>query len=103
MTSPSVGRTSASGSSEGPTLRAARLRVERSGRAGVYVGGVGSRAELDDVLVREVASRPDGDSGQGVRAGGGAPLSLRDVAVVRATRIGVEAVGAGTTIEGKPM
>ncbi len=85
----------------GAALRAARVRVERSVRAGVYVREAGSRGELDDVLVRDVAARGDGDSGQGVRAGGGGALVLRDVAVVRATRIGVEAVGAGATVEGE--
>lgn len=85
----------------GASLRAARVRVERSAHAGVYVGGAATRAELDDVLVRDVAPNEADANGQGVRVDGGASLALRDVAVVRPTRIGVEAVGAGTSIEGE--
>lgn len=87
----------------GASLRAARVRVERSAHAGVYVGGAATRAELDDVLVRDVAPNEADANGQGVRVDGGASIALRDVAVVRPTRIGVEAVGAGTSIEGERL
>lgn len=86
---------------EGASLGASRVRVGPSTNVGVYVGGAGTRAELDRVLVRDVSPNAAGQNGLGIRVDGGASLTLRDVAIVHATSLGLSTSGSGTRVEGE--
>lgn len=85
----------------GASLVASRVRVGPSTNVGFYVGGAGTRAALDRALVRDVSPNAAGQNGLGIRVDGDASLTLRDVAIVRATNLGLATVGAGTRVEGE--
>lgn len=85
----------------GASLVASRVRVGPSTNVGFYVGGAGTRAALDRVLVRDVSPNAAGENGLGIRVDGGASLTLRDVAIVRATSLGLSTSGSGTRVEGE--
>lgn len=87
------------GVQQGATLQAHGLRLEANHETGLYVTGLGTLADVEDVVIRGTLPRPDGTLGRGIAVGEGATLVARRVTVQDNHAHGIFAAGAGTLVD----
>jgi len=80
------------------SIEARRVIVERATFAGVYAASPDTSLLLEDSVVRETRSRPDGQTGFGLAVTESASLTARRVLIDRAREFGVAAVSPGSAM-----
>lgn len=77
----------------------ARVSIERVAEVGLSLDGAAAQMVAEDLTVRDVGSRIDGQLGRGVHLANGAHLQGARLVVARARGAGLLVTGAGTTAD----
>ncbi len=84
---------------DGAAVSATGCTVQRNNRVGVRALGEGTTVQLRDSAVLDTLVGPEGDAGVGLLAQEGAALTATGCTVQGNTGLGVQASGAGTTVD----